>query len=188
MRIIGGFLKRRRIKAPEGRSTRPMQDRVRENLFNILVHHDWSEDIGDPLTGADVLDAFCGTGALAFESISRGAARATLFEKDKEALRVARENASALGVEKFCRIIQADATRPPETGLPCKLIFLSPPYRKGLVLPALEALEKAGWIDSHSLIVIETAKNEKTVLDCRHKILLSRSYGNTAIMFAKAES
>lgn len=183
MRIIGGRLSGRKIVAPGGRTTRPMQDRVREGMFNILAHHDWGERIGNPFDGARVMDAFCGTGALAFESLSRGAAFATLFDKDRQALRAAKENAAVLGLQKLCRIVPADATAPPKAEAACGLVFLAPPYRKGLVVPALSALDKAGWIDENALIVIETAKNEKLELQEKYSVLAERVYGDTSIIF-----
>lgn len=185
MRIIGGTLKGRRLKAPEGRMTRPMQDRIRESLFNIVAHHDWGAAIGEPITNANVLDAFCGTGALAFEALSRGAARATLFDKDRDALHTAQENAAALGLKDVCRIVTMDATTPPKTEHPCNLVFLAPPYRKGLVVPAFLALNKAGWIAPNALIVIETARGEKLELPSNLAMLVERSYGDTTLLFTR---
>jgi 16S rRNA (guanine966-N2)-methyltransferase len=184
MRIIGGTLSGRKLKTPEGRATRPMLDRVREGLFNILAHHDWGEAIGNPLDGTNVLDAFCGTGALAFEALSRGAARAFLFDKSKQARQTAKENAAALGLRDVCHIMPVDATSPPKADAVCQLVFLAPPYRKGLVPPALTALEKAGWIAPNTLIVIETAKNEELELPEKYAVLETRTYGDTALFFA----
>lgn len=161
-----------------------MTDRVREGLFNILAHHDWGEKIGDPLDQTNVLDTFCGTGALAFESLSRGAANATLFDKDRQALHAAQENAVALGLQKQVRIMPINALTPPQALGPCKLVFLAPPYRKNLVVPALLALEKTGWLASNALLVIETAKDEKLELPENYAILTSRLYGDTALFFA----
>ncbi len=160
-----------------------MTDRVREGLFNILAHHDWGAAIGDPLGGTNVLDAFCGTGALSFESLSRGAKFATLFDKDRQALLQAKENAAALGVQKQCAILPMNALSPSKATAPCQLIFLAPPYRKGLVVPALVALEKTGWIDDNALIVIETAKGEKLELPENYEVLKERLYGDTALFF-----
>src|ERR1700761_8891124 len=102
MRIVGGPLRGRKLLPPTSRTTRPMMDRIREALFNILSHHDWGKEIGDPFADAQVLDAFCGTGALAFEAISRGAAHATLFDKDRQALLIATQNAESLGISSQC--------------------------------------------------------------------------------------
>jgi 16S rRNA (guanine966-N2)-methyltransferase len=183
VRIIGGTLKGRAIKAPEGRTTRPMTDRIREGLFNILAHHAWGEVVGDPLDNAHVLDAFSGTGALAFEALSRGAAHAVLFDKNQQALFTARDNAAALGVKNACRILPVDATKPPKAEVPCNLVFLAPPYRKGLVVPALMAIEKAGWIAPNALIVIETARNETLELPEKYIEVFSRTYGDTTLSF-----
>lgn len=183
MRIIGGTLSGRTLKTPSGRATRPMMDRVREGLFNILAHHDWGKAIGDPLDGTNVIDAFCGTGALAFEALSRGAAQAMLFDVNREALRTAQENAAALGLKDRCRIMQVNATTPPKANTACRLVFVAPPYRKGLVAPALAALEKAGWIAPDALIVIETAKNEVLELPEKYAVLAERTYGDTRLRF-----
>ncbi len=183
MRIIAGKLSSRKIIAPSGRTTRPMTDRVRGAVFNIIAHHDWGAAIGDPLEGTNALDAFCGTGALAFEAISRGAAQAYLFDKDREALRTAKFNAEALGVKNACQIMPVDTLTPPRATEPCQLVFLAPPYRKNLIPPALAALDKAGWIAPDALIMAETAKTETLALPEKFNIILSRTYGDTAVCF-----
>ncbi len=184
MRITGGTLAGRNIAPPLSRVTRPMMDRVRQALFNIMAHHDWGREVGGALEGVDALDAFCGTGALAFEALSWGAARATLFDKDRHALDVARKNAAALGLESRCEILSADTLRPPRASHACKLVFLAPPYRKNLIPPALEALDKAGWIAPHPLLLCETARKEELVLPSGFAVMLSRFYGDTALHFA----
>ncbi|MDX2028004.1 MAG: 16S rRNA (guanine(966)-N(2))-methyltransferase RsmD [Alphaproteobacteria bacterium] len=183
MRIIGGTLSGRKIAPPVSRTTRPMMDRVRESLFNILAHHEWGRPIGDPFNSTYVLDAFCGTGALAFEAISRGAKHATLFDLDRQALQVATKNAAALEIEDNCDILQMDALAPMRAPKTCKLIFLAPPYRKGLIPPAMIALNKAGWIAPHALIVAETAKKETLDLPEGYVVTLSRYYADTGLHF-----
>jgi len=183
MRIIAGKLSSRKLIAPAGRTTRPMTDRVRGAVFNIIAHHDWGVAIGDPLEGTGVLDAFCGTGALAFEALSRGAVQAFLFDKDREALRTAKANAEALGVRDACQIMPVDTLTPPRATEPCQLVFLAPPYRKGLIPPALAALDKAGWIAPNALIMAETAKTETLLLPTKYTVVLSRTYGDTTVCF-----
>lgn len=182
MRIVGGTLSGRKIQPPLSRVTRPMMDRIREALFNILVHNDWGKEIGNVFDN-HVIDAFCGTGALAFEALSRGTEHATLFDMDRQALMIANKNASALGLKDKCTIISADATRPPRAQKACKLVFLAPPYRKGLIPPALAALDKAGWVAPHALVVGETAKKEALEIPKGFKLLFSRFYGDTALHF-----
>lgn len=183
MRITGGTLLGRTLRSPAGLTTRPTSDRVREALFNILAHHNWGTKIAEPIDNAKVLDAFCGTGALAIEAISRGAIRAILFDKDKQALRHTKENISALNLEKLCSILPVDATRPPKPITSCNLVFLDPPYRKNLVAESIVALDKAGWLAPNVLIVAETAKDEAFQLPEKFAILLSRKYGDTAVSF-----
>jgi 16S rRNA (guanine966-N2)-methyltransferase len=140
------------------------------------------------LDGTEVLDAFCGTGALAFESLSRGAKHATLFDKDRQALMIAKKNAAHLGIQKSCSISAADMLAPPKAPQPSRLIFLAPPYRKNMIPPALEALDKTGWLAPHPLIVAETAKSEALKLPPTFDIMLARSYGDTTLHFVKRTS
>lgn len=183
MRIVGGSLSGRKIEPPTSRATRPMMDRVRQALFNILEHHDWSKGIGDLFFETEVLDAFCGTGALAFEAISRGAKHATLFDTSRPALVVTKKNAVTLGIEKQCAILEGDALAPRPAKKPCKLVFLAPPYRKNFIPPAMLALNKAGWIAPHALIAAETAKKEALEIPEGFTLLFSRYYGDTALHF-----
>ncbi len=159
-------------------------DRVRVSLFNILLHHDWGNKIGNLFDGkTQVLDAFCGTGALGFEALSHGAAYVTLFDKDMEALSIAKKNAAHLGVEDRCQILMADALKPPKADKPCKLIFLSPPYRKDLIPPALPALDKAGWIADHAVVVAEVEKKESFEVPEGYTLKTSRTYGIATLHF-----
>jgi 16S rRNA (guanine966-N2)-methyltransferase len=184
MRIIGGTLRGRKIEPPISEATRPMMDRVREALFNIIAHRDWGKHIGNIFEEEPVvLDAFCGTGALAFEAISWGAKQATLFDKDNAALKIARQNAAHLGIADQCAILSADATNPPQAPTACNLVFLAPPYRKDLIQPSFAALDQSGWIAKHALIICETAKTEtlETLPNC--ELILARSYGEPMLHF-----
>jgi len=187
MRIVGGTLSGRKIEPPLSRTTRPMMDRVRQALFNILEHHDWGREIGNVVGSVDVCDAFCGTGALAFEALSRGALHATLFDKDKQALAIAQKNAATLGLNDKATIIMADTLYPPKAHKACKLIFLAPPYNKKLVAPALAALDQAGWMAKHVLVMAEIAKKETLELPEGFVALFSRSYGVAALHFISRE-
>jgi len=184
MRITSGTLAGRKIEPPLSDATRPMMDRVRQALFNILLHRDWGKQIGDLFEGeTHALDAFCGTGALAFESISNGVVTATLFDQDSAAIKIARQNAATLGITDKCNIMAGDATMPPSAPIPCKLVFLAPPYRKNLLLPALEALDQAGWIAPHAVIVAETAKTEKLATPPGYELVVARAYGEPMLHF-----
>lgn len=184
MRIVGGKLSGRKITPPLSLTTRPMMDRVRVSLFNILLHHNWGSAIGTIFDGeTHVLDAFCGTGALAYEALSHGAARATLFDKDQDALMIAKKNAVHLKLENQCQILMADALHPPKAQEPCKLVFLSPPYNKELIAPAIPALDRAKWIAQHAVVVAEVAKKEAFEIPEGFTLKLSRTYGIATLHF-----
>lgn len=183
MRITGGILAGRKIEPPLSLTTRPMMDRVRQALFNILQHHDWGNEIGKVLDHTYILDAFCGTGALAYEALSHGATHATLFDRDRQALQIATQNATALGVKEHCDIVATDTLHPPKAHQKCRLVFLAPPYRKNLIPAALTALDRAGWVAPNALILAETAKKEALQLPEGFAILLSRFYGEPALHF-----
>src|SRR6201992_1719097 len=141
MRVVGGRLKGRNLASPSSRDIRPTADRLRESLFNILIHA-----YDDPIADARVLDLFAGTGALGIEAISRGAAFTLFVDDGAEARALIRQNVDALRLGMIPRVFRRDATRlgaahPVE---PFGLVFLDPPYRKGLTLPALAALRDGG--------------------------------------------
>src|SRR5947207_1794665 len=107
MRIVGGRLRGRALVAPKSQAIRPTADRLREALFNILVHA-----YGDPVSGARVLDLFAGTGALGLEALSRGADFALFIDDSAEARALLRENVVALGLGGVSRIFRRDALKP----------------------------------------------------------------------------
>jgi 16S rRNA (guanine966-N2)-methyltransferase len=154
MRIVGGRLRGRALAGPKSAAIRPTADRLRESLFNILAHA-----YGDPVSGARVLDLFAGTGALGLEALSRGAAFALFVDDGAEARALLRQNVEALGLGGTTRIFRRDATR---LGLahpvePFSLVFLDPPYGKGLAEKALASAREGGWLAPGALILVEEA-------------------------------
>lgn len=165
MRIVGGSLKGRTIATPPGQSTRPTSDRARESLFNVLAHASWS----GPLEGARVLDLFAGSGALGLEALSRGAAFALFVETDAAARGVIRDNIEAFALFGSTRIHRRDATdlgvKPAGLAAPFDLVFLDPPYGKGLGERALPRLKSGGWITPDATIVFECGAAETPAID-----------------------
>ena len=157
MRIVGGAWRGRNLVAPAGTTTRPTADRLRQTIFDMLLHAPWAGR--DALVGARVLDAFAGTGALGLEALSRGAAAAVFIERDRAALAALRSNIATCRAEDRVTICVADASRPPAGGV-CGLVFLDPPYGQGLLDVAVPALRAAGWIDAGALLVVETGRDE----------------------------
>lgn len=172
MRIIAGTWRGRTLATPPGPATRPTADRVRQALFDMLLHAPWGGR--DLLEGAAVLDAFAGTGGLGLEALSRGAAHATFLERDRAALAALRANIDACRATDRATVRAADATLPPP-GQPCALIFLDPPYHVGLVPAALAALDRAGWIAPGAVAVVETARDEE--IDLPGTKLAERAHG-----------
>jgi 16S rRNA (guanine966-N2)-methyltransferase len=158
MRIVAGRHRGRSLVAPAGETTRPTADRVRQALFDMLLHAPWAGRTA--VEDARVLDAFAGTGALGLEALSRGAAHATFIEQDRAALAALRGNVALLKEEARSRVVPGDATRPPMANAPHSLVFLDPPYGRQLVPKALAALGAAGWIADGALIVAEVARDE----------------------------
>src|ERR1700682_1585399 len=125
MRVVGGSLGGRALAAPKSQLIRPTADRLREALFNILVHA-----YENPIAGARVLDLFAGTGALGIEALSRGAAFTLFVDDGAEARALLREDVATLGIRGASRISRRDATKlgPAHPLEPFALAFLDPPY------------------------------------------------------------
>ncbi len=158
MRIVAGVWRGRRIVAPSGAETRPTADRVRQALFDMLLHAPWGGRAS--IDGAQVLDAFAGSGALGLEALSRGAARVTFIERDRAALAALRANIAELCPTERARVIAGDALSPPRASSACGLVFLDPPYGSDTVPRAVAALAAAGWFVPGALIAAETARDE----------------------------
>ena len=189
MRIVAGRHKGRALIAPPGEDIRPTSDRARESLFNILAHGRMARADGtSPIAGAVVLDAFCGTGALALEALSRGAERAILIDNSPTALNVARANFRALGEEARALLVLADATEPPSRA-PAQpaatLAFLDPPYRSGLGAQALAALDARGWIAPEAVVVVESEARGAFAPPDGFTLLDERRYGKAKIRFLR---
>jgi 16S rRNA (guanine966-N2)-methyltransferase len=181
MRIVGGRLRGRALAGPKSQAIRPTSDRLRESLFNILVHA-----YGDPVTGARVLDLFAGTGALGLEAISRGAAFALFVDDAAEARALIRANVEALGLGGTVRIFRRDATRlgPAHPVEPFGLVFLDPPYRQGLAEKALAAAREGGWLLPEALVVVEEAAAAFKAPEGFEE-LERRSYDDTELVFCR---
>jgi 16S rRNA (guanine966-N2)-methyltransferase len=182
MRIVAGKHRGRRLAAPGGDLVRPTGDRARQALFNI-IEHGAAAAMGSPLVGATVLDAFAGTGAFGLEALSRGAARVVFIEQATQVQKILRANVASLGEGARATILAADATRPPPASAPANLAFLDPPYGKGLAAPALEALDRQGWLAPDALIILEVAAREPFVAPAGFSVADERIYGAARLIF-----
>ncbi len=184
MRIIAGKWRGLRL-APVGKGDaaahlRPTADRVRESLFNVLAGGRY----GDPIGDARVLDLFAGTGALGLEALSRGASEAVLVDDGKRALGLIRQNLKICGAENRATILRRDATRLGDNpGDPFNLVFLDPPYGKGLGEKALAAANAGGWLAPGALVVFE---ENAPASPAGFTALDTRRYGDTHISLLRA--
>ncbi|THD42447.1 MAG: 16S rRNA (guanine(966)-N(2))-methyltransferase RsmD [Bradyrhizobium sp.] len=178
MRIVAGRLKGRVLRAPESRAIRPTSERLRESIFDILVHRH-----PEALHGARVVDLFAGSGALGIEALSRGAAFALFVDSGSEARALLRANVEALALGGVTRIWRADATKlgKAPAGGPFDLAFLDPPYGQGLAGPALASLTTGGWLAPGALALVEEAADAELAAPPGLEAIDARTYGDTRI-------
>lgn len=157
MRIVAGRLRGRAIAGPAAGdlTVRPTSDRLRQTIFDILVHGG-----GDPVSGARVLDLFAGTGAMGLEALSRGARFCLFVEQDAGARALIRRNIEALGLTGETRLFRRDAAGLGEAGAAGRfsLVFVDPPYGRGLAGKALAAARDGGWLAPGAVIVVEETR------------------------------
>ena len=186
MRIVGGSNRGRRLKAPSNENIRPTSDRIREALFNVLAH---STLPGFSLEGARVLDLFAGTGALGLEALSRGAAFTIFVEDDTEARGLIRDNGEALGAAGHSKIFKRDATRlgarMAGAGPAFNLVFVDPPYAKGLGEKALISARDGDWLVQGALCIVEEKSQVDFEMPDGFQLLNERRYGDTKILMLR---
>jgi 16S rRNA (guanine966-N2)-methyltransferase len=184
MRIVAGRFRGRALasvgKGDQGAHLRPTADRVRESLFSVLNSRGVLQD-------ARVLDLFAGTGALSLEALSRGAEAAVLVDDGRKSQSLIRENIRLLDVGDEARLIARDATRLPiNDGAPFDLVFLDPPYGKGLGARALMAAQKGGWVSDDAFIVFEESTPQPA--PDGFLVLDHRRYGDTHVTFLEPDT
>jgi 16S rRNA (guanine966-N2)-methyltransferase len=185
VRIVAGRFKGRALQTPPGLGTRPTSDRARQAVFNILEHAPWSDGLHD----ARVIDLFAGSGALGLEAMSRGAAFCLFVETDEAARGAIRENTDALGVMGQARVHRRDATdlgvRPGSAGEAFTLVFLDPPYGKGLGETALKKLAEGLWLAPGAICVFERGSDEAAFAVEGFEALDARTYGAATVHFLR---
>lgn len=184
MRIVGGRFRGRAIASPAHEGLRPTADRVRESVFNILMHG----IEGVTLEEARVIDLFAGTGALGLEALSRGAAYGLFVEESAAARALIRDNVEAMGLTGETKIYRRDATSlgPAGTHRPFDLAFLDPPYGQGLAEKALVSLRDGGWLSSGAVAVVEERVTATIAVPDGFAEVDTREYGDTRITFLRA--
>ena len=174
MRIVGGSLGGRVLKAPAGAATRPTSEKVRQAIFNILPD----------VEGMHVLDLFAGSGALGIEALSRGAAHVTFIDVAKPALAIVRENLRDLGLDTRATVVAGDAialAARHEPPAPWQLVFVDPPYRSDLATRAVSTLQH---LAPEAIVVIEHDRRNAPPETLGSLLRTDdRRYGDTLVSF-----
>ncbi len=156
MRIIGGEFKSRRIDFPKTKKTRPMTDKSKETVFNIL---------GGLVFGKHVLDLFAGSGSLGLEALSRGALDVTFVDSADWAIRTIRKNLIQLDLERRAHVVKAEALRGidkfKKSGKYFSLVFVDPPFNRGLVKKTLIKLDQSGIVFPFGQVIVGHSRQEE---------------------------
>ena len=179
MRIISGKARGTKLYTLEGTNTRPTLDRVKESIFNII-----QSEIKDAI----VLDLFSGSGAIGLECLSRGAKKAILCDKSKEAVEIIKRNIEKTHMEECAKIVNTDF----ETCLEklkneqFDIIYIDPPYATDYIFKSLKKIKEIGIAKEESIIIIETDDEQRILKDIGNieiKIVDKRKYGRATIIF-----
>jgi 16S rRNA (guanine966-N2)-methyltransferase len=182
MRIVAGKFRGKQLLSPSDDSIRPTADRVRESMFNILASR-----LGPVFDGIRVLDLFAGTGALGLEALSRGASHVTFVDIGAEARGLIRDHIEAFGAGGITKLLRRDAT---DLGVPgtfgkFDLVFLDPPYGKGLGEQALAGIAANGWLADGATIVFEESVEATVEIPAGFALEDRREYGAAAVHFLR---
>lgn len=178
LRVIAGEAKGRKLKMVPGSGTRPIADRAKESLFNIL---------GEAIEGAAALDLFAGTGSVGIEALSRGAEYVVFVEADRLALKTIQENLYAVGFADFARVIRSDVfiylRNDSREGF--DYVHVAPPQYKNLWAETLKALDaRPNWVNPDGVVVAQIHPREFSELPLQNLTLFDqRQYGSTLLAF-----
>ncbi len=176
MRVIAGSAKGHTLLGPKSDKIRPVLDKVKGAIFNIL---------GD-IQGARVLDLFAGTGAVGIEALSRGAAHGTFVDGSREGVELIRRNLERCKFKESATIVKFKIPPiPPFAKGGLDLIFVDPPYDRDLVNPTLRAIAREKLLAAGGIVVVEHSPRELIADDCGLAIVDTRKYGQTLVSFLR---
>jgi 16S rRNA (guanine966-N2)-methyltransferase len=182
MRIISGYLKGKKIDLPKDNLTRPLKDMVKESIFNIIEH---SNDINSKLKESVVLDLFSGTGSFGLECVSRGAKKVIFNENYNSAINILEKNIKNLNCEKKCQILKSDCFNLLKNfNEKVDIIFMDPPFQEEKINELITSIMEANILKQNALIIIHRNKKNDENLSERLKIVDTRYYGLSKIIFA----
>lgn len=178
MRVISGSAKGRKLNSVPGESTRPITDRVKESLFNI---------IGPDIRSSTFLDMFAGTGAVGIEALSRGAKSGLFIEINNKAIKTLRSNLNLTQLDERAEIMHGNAfSLLKETAFQkFDYIYVAPPQYKGLWLKSLELLDDhLDWLADDGWVIVQIHPREISTFELKHLVEFDRrKYGSTLLLF-----
>lgn len=177
MRIVAGKYGGRALSTPKNRDIRPTSDKIRGAVMNALHSR-------GALEGAQVLDLFCGTGALGLEALSRGAAHCVFVDKSRESLALAQKNAENLGALTECTFLIKEAVRLPEPKEQASLVFIDPPYAQAAQLLTKTLAQLQPFLAADAALMLEMDKRTDFMLPAPYVLLNEKNYGDTKILLA----
>ena len=182
MRIISGYLKGKKIDLPKDDLTRPLKDMVKESIFNIIEH---SNDINSKLKESVVLDLFSGTGSFGLECVSRGAKKVIFNENYNSAINILEKNIKDLNCENKCQILKSDCFNLLKNfNEKVDIIFMDPPFKEEKINELIISITEANILKQNALIIIHRNKKNDENLSEKLKIVDTRYYGLSKIIFA----
>ena len=182
IKIIGGKYKRKNIDTPEGLDTRPTSVRLREAIFNILLH---SKYLDDKIENMEVIDIFAGSGALGLEALSRGFKSCTFIDNSSEAINIIKNNIKKLNEEKNTSLIKSDASFPTVTNKKYDICFFDPPYELKNFSSLLDIWASSDAVKKTTLYIYEKHKNVHFNVLKDLDIIEKKQYGISEIIILK---
>ena len=182
MRVIAGEKRHLLLKTLEDLSIRPTTDKIKETLFNMIQFD---------IAGRSFLDLFAGSGAIGIEALSRGASKATFVDNNDRAIKVIKENLEHTGLTERAKVIKGDASLSLENlsreNEKYGIVFMDPPYDKGLYRPVFEKLAKSNLIDENTIIILEVSIKDDAdgIEDLGFKITKAKKYKSNKHLFFK---
>tara|TARA_E500000331_G_C17176612_1_gene678603 strand:+ start:130 stop:684 length:555 start_codon:yes stop_codon:yes gene_type:complete len=180
MIITEGLYRFKKVKSLKGLVLRPTSSKVRQAIFNILIHkfnwEDWKAN-------SCMLDAYAGTGIVSFEAISRGISKVTLIEKNKKVFKLLVNNVNNFKLEGLVETINYDFMKVNKFDYKYKLVYLDPPYHKGIINTAIEKIIDMNVLEKKSVLICETEKNIKFEDNFTNYLIQTKTYGPLKLSF-----
>ncbi len=180
MRIIAGKFKSRNIKSLNSDSYRPTKSIVREAVFNKIENGGLCE-----LLDSKVLDLCCGSGILAFEALSRGAAKAVFLDKDRDHRQFIMEAAEMLEVESKVKFVRTDIEFLSLSNTKYNVVFMDPPYGQNMLTSLFDKLARYGWLSQGAILVAIMGRNDVIELNSNYRLISENLYGRSKVNFVE---